>query len=80
MKKPPQSISYQDSKLSILEPVTREQENTLLDRHIFFLDGIQWKLFMDMLDAPIQPSAALRNLLSTKAPWEKESKCEPSCP
>jgi uncharacterized protein (DUF1778 family) len=76
MKNLPRSIFYQDSTLNVLEPVISEEANTLLDRHVFLLDDIQWKLFMDMLDAPIQPSEALHTLLTTKAPWEKENKCE----
>ena len=77
MKKLSQPIPDPDSKLTIVGPVA---ENARLDQHVFLLDGIQWKLLIDALDTPAQPSEALRNLLSTKAPWEKESKRELSYP
>lgn len=54
----------------ILDTVTKEAENTLLDQRVFLLDSTQWQQFLDALDAPAQPREALRKLLTTKAPWE----------
>lgn len=54
----------------ILDTVTKEAENTLLDQRVFLLDSRQWQQFIDALDAPPQPREALRKLLITKAPWE----------
>ena len=52
----------------ILDTVTREAENTLLDQRVFLLDKAQWRLFMDALDAPVQSSEQLRKLMATKTP------------
>lgn len=47
----------------------REAENTLLDQQLFLLDDAQWDAFTAALDAPAKPSAELRKLMSTPAPW-----------
>ncbi len=54
----------------ILDVATREAENTLLDQRLFLLDEVQWEAFTIAMDAPVKPSAALRKLLSTSAPWD----------
>jgi uncharacterized protein (DUF1778 family) len=54
----------------ILDAVTREAENTLLDQRLFLLDEKQWDAFTAALDAPALPNAELRRLLTTQAPWE----------
>lgn len=54
----------------ILDVATREAERTLLDQRLFFLDEAQWTAFIDVLDAPAQPSEELRKLMTTVPPWE----------
>lgn len=54
----------------ILDVATREAENTLLDQRLFLLDDAQWEAFTAALDAPAKPSAALRKLMTTTAPWD----------
>jgi uncharacterized protein (DUF1778 family) len=53
----------------ILDAVTKEAENTLLDQRVFRLDDVQWRAFIDALDAPTPPSDALRKLMTTPVPW-----------
>jgi len=54
----------------ILETMSREAENILLDQVYFRLDDDAYARFSAMLDAPPAPTAELRDLLNTKAPWE----------
>lgn len=42
----------------------------LADRAHFLLDENAFQRFVERLDAPPAPSAALRRLMRTKAPWE----------
>jgi len=53
----------------ILDTVTREAQNTLLDQRLFLLDDTQWSAFLAALDAPAKPNQKLRELMATKAPW-----------
>ncbi len=54
----------------ILDVATREAEHTLLDQRLFLLDDTQWNAFIAALEAPAKPTAALRTLLTTTAPWD----------
>jgi len=54
----------------MLETACREAEQVLLDRTFFRLDDEAFARFQAILDAPPAPSAALRELLLHKAPWE----------
>jgi uncharacterized protein (DUF1778 family) len=54
----------------VLESAARAAEDALLDRRVFVLDAAQYDAFERALDAPPQPSAALRRLLAEPAPWE----------
>jgi uncharacterized protein (DUF1778 family) len=54
----------------VLESAARAAEDALLDRRVFILDAAQYAAFERALDAPPQPSGALRKLLSEPAPWE----------
>ena len=53
----------------ILDTVTREAQNTLLDQRVFLLDDDQWRAFLAALDAPVKPNKELRELMALKAPW-----------
>jgi uncharacterized protein (DUF1778 family) len=55
----------------MLETACREAETVLLDQTLFSLDTPAWRKFMAMLDAPARPSKGLRDLMATKAPWER---------
>lgn len=46
-------------------------ENALLDQRIFRVDAACYAAFVAHLDAPVEPTAALRRLLSTRSPWER---------
>ena len=46
-------------------------ENVLLDQRLFLLDDSQYEEFVAILDEPVEPSEALRKVLSTPSPWER---------
>jgi uncharacterized protein (DUF1778 family) len=54
----------------ILESAVREAQQVLLDQVFFSLDEDAFKQVAALLDHPPAPSAALRDLLSARAPWE----------
>ena len=54
----------------VLEAACREAENVLLDQRLFFLNAKTFDAFEAALNAPVTENAALRNLLSKRAPWE----------
>ena len=54
----------------MLETACRAAEDVLLDTRLFMLDDDAYARFVAALDAPPQPSTALKSLLVTKAPWE----------
>ncbi|MEZ4705785.1 MAG: DUF1778 domain-containing protein [Caldilineaceae bacterium] len=54
----------------ILDAATQAAENALLDQRLFALNAAQWDAFLQMLDAPAQPNAALAQLMATRPPWE----------
>ena len=55
----------------MLDSARREAEDVLLDQCFFVLDGKSFSTFMDILDNPPKPNAALKRLLTTKSAWEK---------
>ena len=46
-------------------------ENALLDQRLFLLDDSDYERFVALLDAPAEPSDALKKLLAASAPWER---------
>lgn len=54
----------------ILETASAAAEDVLLNQRHFELEREQWERLAAALDAPPQPSALLRRLLATPAPWE----------
>ncbi len=54
----------------MLETACREAESVLLDRVLFRVDDETYARFNAMLDNPPPPSAELRRLMRTAAPWE----------
>lgn len=67
-----QAASLQGKSRSdfMLESACREATSVMLDRVFFHLDSDSFDRFAAMLDEPAPPSAKLRNLLSTRPPWE----------
>lgn len=55
----------------MLEAACREAEDVLLDQTFFTVDAGTFARFQALLDRPLPPSARLRRLLKTKAPWDK---------
>ncbi|RUQ27589.1 MAG: DUF1778 domain-containing protein [Candidatus Competibacteraceae bacterium] len=55
----------------MLEIACREAESVFLDRRMFSADAETWEKFNTLLDAPPRDLPKLRQLLTTKAPWEK---------
>lgn len=55
----------------ILDAARRAAEEALLDRAVFTLDADAYAAFLARLDAPPQPSDALRRTLTTPPPWEQ---------
>ena len=54
----------------MLDASYREAEKVMLERTLFVLDPDVFDEFEAMLDAPREPSEALRAMLTRKAPWE----------
>ena len=55
----------------MLESARQHAIDVLLDQRLFVLSVDQHDAFMDALDNPPMPNAALKKLLSSKSPWEK---------
>jgi uncharacterized protein (DUF1778 family) len=53
----------------MLESARRQAEETILDQRAFFLDDKEHARFLALLDAPLEPSDAVRARFSRKAPW-----------
>lgn len=53
----------------MLEAAREAATATILDRTLFRMEAGAFSRFVAMLDAPPQPSAELRKLMKTKAPW-----------
>ena len=54
----------------MLEASRRAAEDALLDQTVLRVDAATFARFVELLDAPPRPNAALRRLMQTKAPWE----------
>ena len=55
----------------MLEASCREAQDVLLDQAFFAADSGTFAKFQKLMDKPLPPTAKLRRLLKTKAPWEK---------
>jgi len=55
----------------VLDAARRAAEDALLDRTVFVVEPKVYEEFLARLDAPPKPSARLRRVLETRAPWEK---------
>ncbi|GAA0311801.1 DUF1778 domain-containing protein [Sphingomonas oligophenolica] len=54
----------------VLDAARRAAEEALLDRTLLRVSAESYAEFVALLDAPPQPSAALRRTMQTPAPWE----------
>lgn len=54
----------------MLDSAYQKAQDVLLDRCLFDVDAERFQKFMDRLDAPVMPNDNLRQLLTTKAPWD----------
>ena len=54
----------------MLEASRRAAEEALLDQTVLRVDAVTYRRFVELLDAPPRPNAALRRLMQTTAPWE----------
>lgn len=54
----------------MLEAARRAAEEALLDRTLIRVDEPTFQRFVEMLDAPPQPSEGLRRLMQRKPAWE----------
>jgi len=55
----------------MLEAACKKAENVLLDQAFFTVDASTFTEFQSLLDKPLAPTNKLRQLLKTKAPWDK---------
>ncbi|KJU81912.1 protein containing DUF1778, partial [Candidatus Magnetobacterium bavaricum] len=55
----------------MLGAACREAEDVLLDQALFTVNAVTFAKFQAMLDQPLPPTDKLRQLLRTKAPWDK---------
>jgi uncharacterized protein (DUF1778 family) len=55
----------------MLDSAREAAENALLDQRLFLLDEARYAEFVACLDAPVEPTDALRKTLSTPSPWER---------
>jgi uncharacterized protein (DUF1778 family) len=55
----------------MLESARQHAIDVLLDQQLFVLDAEQYAAFEHALANPPPPNAKLRQLLASKAPWEK---------
>ncbi|MBZ9769539.1 DUF1778 domain-containing protein [Mesorhizobium sp. CA6] len=67
------AASLRGQKLSefMLDSARRQAEETILDQRAFFLDADAHEKFLDLLDAPNQPSQELRARMTRKPAWER---------
>jgi uncharacterized protein (DUF1778 family) len=55
----------------VLESAKQHAIDVLLDQRFFSLPDAQFKAFMRALDHPAEPTKNLKELMASKAPWEK---------
>ncbi len=55
----------------VLTSACEAAENALCDQKIFFADDESFQAFQDILERPAQDRPRLRELMKSRAPWEK---------
>lgn len=56
----------------VLEAARAAAEEALIEQRIFRIDSDDYQLFLNRLDQPPAPNAALRKTMQTPAPWEQK--------
>jgi len=54
----------------MLEAATREAEDLIFDGNVLTMPAAEWDDYIASIASPPAPTAALRNLLAERAPWE----------
>jgi len=55
----------------MLDSAREAAENILLDQRLFLLGDSRYAEFVACLDAPVEPTEALKKVLTTPSPWER---------
>lgn len=55
----------------LIDSARAAAEETLLDQRLFLVEEADFQAFHDLLDEPVAPNAALKDLLRKTAPWDK---------
>jgi len=55
----------------MLDCARNAAENTLLDQRLFLLDDAPYADFTVCLNEPVEPTEALKMILSTPSPWKR---------
>jgi len=63
--------SGKDRTQFVLDAATREAESVLVDQRFFQLDAKAFAKFSAALDAPTRDNPRLRQLLRSRAPWDR---------
>jgi uncharacterized protein (DUF1778 family) len=58
----------------MLQASRRAAQETLLDTTLFTVDGLTFKRFKAMLDAPPKPNKRMQGLMRRQAPWEYDTR------
>ena len=61
----------------VLEAARAAAEEALIEQRIFRIDSDDYQLFLNRLDQPPAPNAALRKTMQTPAPWEQKNDSGP---
>ncbi|MCG0497388.1 DUF1778 domain-containing protein [Escherichia coli] len=56
----------------VLEAARAAAEEALIEQRIFRIDSDDYQLFLNRLDQPPAPNAALRKTMQKPAPWEQK--------
>lgn len=65
------SILHTDRSSFIMGAACRQAENILLDQRLFQLKEDDYRALQDVLEAPVEEHARLKELLTEDSPWEK---------
>ena len=55
----------------MLEAACEKAEQVLLDQSTFRVDARTFRRFVELLDRPPEPDAALSRLLASRSPWDR---------
>ncbi len=64
-------ISNKSRSDFMLEAACKEAENVLLNQRLFFADEETYKVFIELLESPVEENLGLKELLKSSSPWDK---------